>query len=105
MASYEGIAGRVDRIGRQPIASVIASKAPIRHVDMTLVFTAFLLTAFGNLMVYSASATRLRNDGLPERMLLNRQMLFSAIAVGVMVVIAAFSYRRLRAWGPVAYIG
>ena len=103
--ALEGTYGRVDRVGRERIAAVIATKAPIRHLDFTLVLTAFLLTAFGNLMVYSASATRLRNDGLPERLLLNKQLLFSAIGVGAMIVLASFSYRRLRAWGPVAYLG
>ena len=104
MGMYEPAVGRVDRIGRGRVGSYVSSKAPIRHVDLTLVLTAFALTAFGNLMVYSASATRLANDGLPERFLLDRQMMFSFVGIGVMALIATISYRRLRAWAPILYV-
>ncbi|MFA5891254.1 MAG: rod shape-determining protein RodA [Actinomycetota bacterium] len=102
MGSAERI-GRARRAGLR--ASGIASKAPIRHLDPTLVLTAFALTAFGNLMVYSASFRRLENDGLSPRYLLNRQLMFSLLGVVVMVVMASFSYRRLKTWGPAAYVG
>lgn len=97
--------GRVERIGRRRIGgSALAERAPIRHLDATLVLSALALTAFGNLMVYSASRTRLAAEGLPERFLLDRQVLYSAAGVGVMVLIASFSYRRFRAWGPPLYL-
>jgi rod shape determining protein RodA len=104
MAGLGSTYGRLDRGRRDHVGSLLSSKAPIRHVDLVLVLSAFALTAFGNLMVYSASATRLADDGLPERFLLNRQMLFSTIGIGLMIVIASFSYRRARAWGALAYL-
>jgi rod shape determining protein RodA len=55
-------------------------------------------------MVYSASAARLRGQGLSPRYLLNRQMTFSLIGLGVMVVVATFNYRRLRAWAFPLYL-
>lgn len=100
MQGYAGRLGRfTDRAG-----TYVSSKAPIRHVDMALVVTALALAAFGNLMVYSASATRLANDGLPARMLFDRQLLFTGVGIGAMIVMASFSYRRLRAWAPIAYL-
>lgn len=104
MGLYEPAVGRVERVGRLRIGSVVSTKAPIRHVDVTLLFAALALTAFGNLMVYAASRTRLVADGLPERFLVNRQLLFSAVGIGVMILLASFSYRRLRAWGPLVYL-
>lgn len=98
--------GRVERIGRERIAGpLISAKAPIRHLDPTLVLSALGLTALGNLMVYSASRARLGAQGLSGRTLLDRQLVFSAVGLGMMVLLASFSYRRLRAWGPVAYLG
>ncbi|HEX9774714.1 MAG TPA: rod shape-determining protein RodA [Actinomycetota bacterium] len=101
----EGAAGRVDRIGRERVGTYLSSKAPIRHLDPILLATAFLLTAFGSVMVWSASSARLRDQGLPEDFLFQRQLVFSAVGFGVMVVAATFSYRRLKAWGPLLYVG
>lgn len=104
MASYEAI-GRVERIGRERITGkVLSEKAPIRHLDPTLILIALALTAFGNLMVYSASSTRLRADGLDPGRFLDRQLLASGIGLGAMIVIALFNYRRFRAWGGLAYV-
>jgi len=100
----DGSLGRVERIGRERIGTFISAKAPIRHLDLTLVLCAFALTALGNIMVYSASRSRLRDELLPERFLLNRQVMFSALGVGIMILVAVFSYRRFRAWGPLAYV-
>lgn len=97
--------GRVERIGRTPVPGVLAQKAPIRHVDMTLVLTALALTAFGTIMVWSASHARLEAQGLPSRYLFDRQVIFSAVGVGLMIVTASFSYRRFKAWGPLIYLG
>lgn len=100
----EGAAGRVHRIGRERVGARRAGVAsPIRHLDPALLLTACALTAFGALMVYSASAERLRADGLHPEMFLDRQLAFAVAGVVCMVLVATFSYRRLKAWGPVAY--
>lgn len=100
----DGSLGRVGRYSRGSRASSIASKAPLRHVDLVLVGTAVVLTLFGNLMVFSASAERLDADGFSRRLFLDRQLIFSVIGLVAMVIAATFSYRRLKAWGPVAYL-
>jgi len=103
--AFEGSLGRLERIGRQRIERRALADNPIRHLDPALLICALALTAFGNLMVYSASSSRLRNEGLSPRYLLNRQMTFSLIGLGVMVVVATFNYRRLRAWAFPLYLG
>ena len=102
--AFEGSLGRLERIGRQRIERRALADNPIRHLDPTLLICALALTAFGNLMVYSASASRLRDQGLSPRYLLNRQMAFSLIGLAVMVVVATFNYRRLRAWAFPLYL-
>lgn len=101
----EGSLGRVGRYSGASRASSFASKAPLRHVDLTLVGTAVILTLFGNLMVFSASAERLDADGIGRRLFLDRQLVFSVAGFVAMIIVATFSYRRLKAWGPIAYVG
>ena len=97
--AFEGSLGRLERIGRERVGGrALAERSPIRHLDPTLLLSALGLTAFGNLMVYSASSARLRAQGTSPQYLLNRQMTFSLIGIGMMVVVATFNYRRLRAW-------
>ena len=103
--AFEGSLGRLERIGRQRIERRALADNPIRHLDPTLLISALALTAFGNLMVYSASSSRLKDQGLSPRYLLNRQMTFSLIGLAVMVVVATFNYRRLRAWAFPLYLG
>ena len=103
--AFEGSLGRLDRIGRERVGrGALAERSPIRHLDPTLLITAMALTAFGNLMVYSASSARLRAQGISPRYLLNRQVTFSLIGLAVMVVVATFNYRRLRAWAFPLYL-
>ncbi|MGZ4127790.1 MAG: rod shape-determining protein RodA [Actinomycetota bacterium] len=103
--ALEGSFGRIERIGRERIGGkVLSEKSPIRHLDPTLMLAALVLTAFGNLMVYSASAARLENQGVSPRYLLNRQTTFSLVGIGLMVLVATFNYRRLRAWAAAIYV-
>ncbi|MFN2614566.1 MAG: rod shape-determining protein RodA [Actinomycetota bacterium] len=102
--TYEAPLGRIGRVARAN-KRPLTEKAPIRHLDATLVITAFMLAAFGNLMVYSASRARLQADGQAPTALLNRQIFFSIVGIAVMAFMASFSYRRLKAWGPIAYAG
>ena len=96
-----GKIGRLARANRRPLTE----KAPVRHIDPVLLITALILTTFGNLMVYSASRARLESDGLAATTLVYRQILFSVIGFVLMAIVATFSYRRLKAWGPIAYVG
>jgi rod shape determining protein RodA len=101
---FEGAAGRVERIGRERVRSRgWSERSPIRHLDPTLLVTSFALTIFGIVMVYSATYARLRNDGLSERQFLDRQVAFAVAAAVLMMLVATFSYRRLKAWAPIVY--
>jgi rod shape determining protein RodA len=104
--ALEGAVGRVERIGRDRVVpSRLSEKAPIRHLDLTVVSLALLLAGFGALMVYSATYARLQADDLPPRMFLDRQLVYLVVGLTVMVAMAAFDYRRLRAWAWLAYAG
>ena len=102
--ALEGSVGRVERIGRERVVSArLSEKAPIRHLDPTLVVLALMLAAFGALMVYSATHARLDAEGLSARYFLDRQVIFAVVGVVAMTALALFSYRRLKAWAWLAY--
>src|SRR5436305_9753493 len=96
---------------RKPIGAGSASgrrdpAAPWRHIDALVVLTTLAIAAFGVLMVYSA--TRHLNDplGLGHNFYyLERQAVFTAIGVGVMVLAAVIDYRWLRDFAPILYGG
>lgn len=99
-----GTYGRVERIGRRGIERPsIASRIPWRDLDLPLVVTTLMLTAFGNLIVYSASASDLERAGADPRALLDRQLFASLVGLVAMVTIVLIGVRRLRALAPVAY--
>jgi rod shape determining protein RodA len=100
----QGIFGEaVDRIGGQPIASRMARKAPIRHLDPTLLLTTLLLSAYGAVMIYSATVADQRAADLPEDYFLKRQLAFLIAGTIVLMVTAFFDYRFLRAFAPALY--
>ncbi|MBW3556511.1 MAG: rod shape-determining protein RodA [Actinobacteria bacterium] len=77
--------------------------APWRHVDLTLVGAVLALSSFGLLMVYSATRSRLAEAGLDPQYYLQRQALFVAIGVGVMIVTTVIDYRVYRDFAPMIY--
>ena len=103
--ALEGSFGRVERIGRDRVVSArLSEKAPIRHLDPTLVLLALMLCAFGMLMIYSATYARLKDESLAPRYYLDRQFIFAVVGFVAMIVTAVFSYRRLKAWAWLAYV-
>ncbi|TMK18630.1 MAG: rod shape-determining protein RodA [Actinobacteria bacterium] len=102
--ALEGSLGRVERIGRQRVAGArLSEKAPIRHLDATLVLLSLMLAGFGALMIYSATYARLQDNSSPPGYYLERQLVFAAVGFIGMMVLALFSYRRLKAWAWLAY--
>jgi rod shape determining protein RodA len=63
------------------------------------------VACLGVLMVYSASRDKLQASGLDPNYYLKRQTLFVILGVGVMALISAIDYRRLRDFAPLAYGG
>ena len=75
----------------------------VRHCDFILVASAVLLSLIGAVMVYSATRVgQIAVDGDPKYYL-KRQLLWLAIGLVVMVVVALIDYHWLEQWGYVIY--
>ena len=74
--------------------------APWRHVDWALLATVVVTSAFGVLMVYSATQNRLALEGGDPMQFLKRQTVFVVIGLVAMATAIAIDYRILRDFGP-----
>jgi rod shape determining protein RodA len=77
----------------------------LRRIDLVLVLTTFALSAFGAVMVYTATVHQQQGDGLDPRAFLDKQLSYLAGGVVVMALVALFDYRKLRELAPVLYAG
>jgi rod shape determining protein RodA len=88
-----------DYVRQMPEASADLARAPGLaerfHVDLPLLLLLIVLTAFGLLVLYSASGQQLP--------VVVRQARYFALAFVVMMVAAQFSMRRYQRWTPWAY--
>ncbi len=75
-----------------------------RHVDGTLALAALALTAFGLLMVYSATNRSLSEFGHDPGTYLKRQAAFVILGAIAMVVATVVDYRLAKAYAPVFYV-
>ena len=104
--AMEGIFGEaVDRIGGEPISARMARKAPLRHIDPALLLVTLLLTAFGAVMILSATEHKQEAAGLDPTIFLDRQLAFVIAATVVLFAVSLFDYRHFRAFAPVFYVG
>jgi rod shape determining protein RodA len=100
----DGLFGEaVDRIGGEPVSSRMARKAPIRHIDPALLLATLLLSAFGVLMVFSATVHKQEAAGLDPNAYMERQIIFAIVGTGLLIAMSMFDYRHLRALAPVLY--
>ncbi len=100
----EGIFGEaVDRIGGEPISARMARKAPVRHLDLTLLVVTLLLSAFGALMIYSATVHQQTTAGIDPY--LRKQLVYMVVGFVVLFLVAVFDYRYLRAFAAFIYGG
>jgi rod shape determining protein RodA len=100
----QGLIGEaVDRIGGEPISARMARKAPIRHLDPMLVVTTLLLAAFGAVMVFTATATKLEAAGNDPNAFLKRQLVYVAVSIIALAAVSMFDYRHLRGLAPILY--
>ena len=100
----EGLFGQaVDRIGGEPISARMARKAPIRHLDPTLLFTTLALAAFGALMIFSATASKQEEASLDPALFLKRQIAYVVGGTILLLLVASFDYRHMRGFAPVIY--
>jgi rod shape determining protein RodA len=101
----EGLVGQaVDRIGGEPISARMERKAPIRHLDPALLMTTLCLTAYGAVMIFSASASKLTEAGIDPATYLERQLIYAVGGAIALLFLAAFDYRHLRSLSVVLYV-
>ncbi|MFP5297525.1 MAG: rod shape-determining protein RodA [Actinomycetota bacterium] len=104
MMKAEGLFGQaVDRIGGEPISSRMARKAPIRHLDPVLLLTTLALSAFGAVMVYSATFSKQEAAGLDPALFLKRQIAYAVGGAIVLIVLTLFDYRHLKGLSIILY--
>ncbi|HEX9682059.1 MAG TPA: rod shape-determining protein RodA [Acidimicrobiales bacterium] len=74
--------------------------APWRHVDLFIVAPVVVLSVLGTVMIYSATRTPIEQSGGDPTTFLDRQLLFVAVGLVTMAVVATVDYRRLSdgAW-------
>jgi rod shape determining protein RodA len=79
--------------------------SPLRHVDLTLVASVLALSCYGLVMIYSATrnAPRLADANLDPQYYLQRQALFVAVGIGIMIVTGLIDYRVYRDFAPFVY--
>ena len=100
----EGLFGQaVDRIGGEPVSSRMARRAPIRHLDPSLLLITAMLAAFGAMMIFTATATKQEAEGLDPGTFMKRQVIYALVGAIALVVISAFDYRRLKGLAVVIY--
>ena len=100
----EGIFGEaVDRIGGEPISARMARKAPIRHLDPALLLSTLCLAAYGGLMIFSASSSKLEGAGADPATYVKRQIFYAVAGVVLLLVVSFFDYRHLKALAPIIY--
>jgi rod shape determining protein RodA len=93
----------VDRIGGEPISARMARKAPIRHLDPTLLLMTLALSAYGALMIFSSTASKQETAGGDPAMFMKRQIAYIVAGVVALLVVSFFDYRHVRALAPIIY--
>lgn len=78
---------------------------PWRHVDVVLLGAVGALSILGCVMIYSASRSRLTENGLPSVYYLERQIAFVVLGVVLMGFVMSVDYRKLRDFAPLLYVG
>ena len=102
--SWGSHSDRVSRLGWEAASErPMAWRAPWRHVDPTLVLAACGLAVLGLAAIYSSTFSSLRAQGLPEGLIMRRQLLNLGLGLGGMVAVSLLDYRRLQAWAAVVF--
>ena len=106
MKAYEGGFGEaVDRIGGEPISARMARRAPIRHLDPSLLLVTLLLSAYGAIMVQSTTASSESTLLADPNAIVGRQLAFLVAGIVVLLGVALFDYRYVGGLAAVIYGG
>jgi len=76
-----------------------------RHIDLALLFSSVACADMGVLMVFSATESKLREQGLDPHMYLKRQSVWVLLGLAVLAVMVTVDYRVLRDIAPFIFIG
>jgi rod shape determining protein RodA len=102
--SWGSYSDRVSRLGWETASErPMAWRAPWRHVDPTVVLAACGLAVLGLAAIYSSTFSSLRAQGLPEGLIMRRQLLSLGLGLAGMVAVSLLDYRRLQAWAAVLF--
>src|SRR5438067_13386749 len=90
-----------------------SSPFPLRHgataawrrFDLALLFSSIAIAGLGVLMVFSATESKLREQGLDPHKYLQRQSVWVVLGIAVMAVIVTVDYRVLRDIAPFIFVG
>ncbi len=100
--SWESWSERVSRLGWETASDrPMALRAPWRHLDPLVVLAACGLAVLGLAAIYSSTFSSLREQGLPEGLVMRRQLLSLVVGLGGMVAVTLVDYRRLQAYAAV----
>ncbi len=80
-------------------------RAPLRHLDLTLLAASLGISAIGLLMIYSSTRQKQLSAGLDPGFYLKRQALFLVVGIVVMVAVMLFDYQALRELAPALFVG
>ncbi|MHB8189393.1 MAG: rod shape-determining protein RodA [Ferrimicrobium sp.] len=81
----------------------IALKDRLRRYDYALGLAAIAMSFVGVIMVYSATRFRLISAGVSGHYYLDRQGIYAALGVVVMIVVASIDYRRIASFSYIIY--
>jgi len=76
-----------------------------RHIDLALLLSSLAIAGMGVLMVFSATESKLREQGLDPHMYLKRQSIWVLLGLAVMAVMVSVDYRVLRDIAPFIFAG
>jgi rod shape determining protein RodA len=74
-----------------------------KRFDVVLALAAVAIAAFGCLMIWTSTRDSLETQGLSGTYWVKKQIIFAAIGVAVMLVVAAIDYHRYMDWAWVIY--
>ena len=77
--------------------------SPLRYLDLALVGATVGISLIGMLMIYSSTHERLAGQGIDEFYYVKRQGVAVLIGIGLMALLLAIDYRRLRDYAVLAY--
>jgi rod shape determining protein RodA len=95
---------RVARLGWEAASErPMAWRTPWRHLDPTVALSAMLLSVLGLAAIYSATFASLHQHGLPQALIMRKQLLNLVLGLVAMVLAMLVDYRQLKTYAALCY--